>query len=411
MADVFRWDALLRATLRVEPLSPGQSRVHLLLPRGRQGLPTSAQLHAVRMLTCIRLDVPRMVKALIAQPAWRTHPPRILITGSSGGIGQRMLAFFEGLGWRVDRLVRRRQLRTSNHFREWFWDAQTTIDAHALEGADAVVHLAGRSIMTTRWSREQRDDFRNSRVNGTNLLARAIAQCKTPPKVLLCASGIHLYGDRGDDSLLENAGPGTGFLAHLTRDWEQASLPARDGPTGVRTLLLRMPMVLDRDSGALRGLVPSFRLGLGLILGTGRQWWPWVAMEDLLGASLHAIATTSMQGPVNVVAPEEVSAAEFSRALAHALDRGLCARLPVALVRTLLGSQAEAALHSVRAVPQALRAAQFQFAFPALANTLACELAPTPAQLALASGVAWDVESGAGSSHTSNDPGPTNPLS
>ena len=203
------------------------------------------------------------------------------------------------------------------------------------------------------------------------MLARAAAQAQVPPRVLIAASGGHAYGDRGDETMTEDAGIGSGFLAEIVRDWEAATAPAREA--GVRVANLRIGIVLHASSGAIKQMLLPFRMGLGVIVGPGTQHWPWVSMADAVGAIMHVMAS-NVSGPVNVVGTQEATSASFARALARALDKPLFGTMPAALLRAGLGEQAQGLIMSTRVVPDVLRRSGYSFALPTVEGALRWEV-------------------------------------
>ena len=253
---------------------------------------------------------------------------------------------------------------------EAHWDpAAGTIDRGALEGADAVVHLAGATIAGRFTERHEREVL-ESRVAGTRLLARTLTSLARKPAVLDSASAMGSYGDRGDELLDESSAPGTGFLADVGRAWEAETAPA--AAAGIRVVCMRTGLVLAREGGALPPLLTPARLGLGGPLGSGRQWWSWVAMDDLLAAYDFAIATPALAGPVNLATPVAVRQAELARVLGRVLGRPAFLPAPAFALRLLLGrGMADSLLlASTRLVPARLTAAGFRFRFEALEPAL-----------------------------------------
>lgn len=300
--------------------------------------------------------------------------PRVVVSGAHGAIGGEVCAWLRALGVRVDVLVRRGQrAREVAGGRAWWWEPREGggVEPGALDGAAAVVHLAAVNVMG-RWTHERKRAIRESRVLGTGVIARAVAESVSPPRVLVSASGAHAYGDRGDDTLTEDAEYGSGFLAELVRDWEAALAPAREAR--VRTVAARIGIVLHASSGAVREMALPFRLGLGVIIGSGRQHWPWVSMVDAVGAIVHAMGHAQVQGPTNVVGPEEVTAGSFTRAFARAVDRPLFGRVPAPLLRGVMGEQVDGLIMSTRVAPAALRRSGYAFALPGVEGTLRWEV-------------------------------------
>ena len=256
------------------------------------------------------------------------------------------------------------------------WDpAEGRIDPARLEGHDAVVHLAGAGIGDHRWTKGYKQEIRRSRVAGTDLLARTLAGLDTPPAVLASASGVNFYGDRGDEELTEEAPAGTGFLAGVVREWEAATAPA--SAAGIRVAHLRSGIVLSPRGGALRRQLTPFRLGLGGRIGSGRQYVSWIALDDAVAAIEHVLTTPSLSGPVNLVAPNPVTNAEFTRQLGKALNRPAVLAVPPAALKVVLGAEmvSELLLASMRVVPAALPRSGFSFTRPELGAALARLLA------------------------------------
>ncbi len=295
----------------------------------------------------------------------RAGPTRVAVTGSSGLIGSALVRALEGAGSTVIRLVRR-----APRPGEVRWDpAAGRIDAEGLVGVEAVVHLAGEPIAAGRWTAERKRRIRESRVQGTGLLAGALASLPTPPGVLVSGSASGYYGHRGDEVLTEDAGPGDNFTAEVAREWEAATAPA--AAAGIRVTHVRLGIVLSPDGGALAKMLPVFRCGLGGQLGHGRQWMSWASLRDTVAAIRMALIAPALAGPVNVCAPEPVTNAAFTRALARALGRPALLAVPAFALRLALGQLAEETLlASTRMVPTRLERAGFAFRDPALGPTL-----------------------------------------
>jgi len=291
---------------------------------------------------------------------------RIAVTGSSGFIGTALLGVLESAGHEVLRLVRKSPPAGA---RSVHWDpAAGTIDAAALEGLDAVVHLAGESIAGGRWTAARKRRIRDSRVEGTRLLARTLAGLGKPPRALVCASAVGFYGDRGDEVLTEESPPGTGFFSEVCGAWEAAADPARE--RGIRVAHLRTSLVLDPQGGALARLLPVFRWGLGAPLGSGLQWWSWVSRADLVGMFRFALEN-DIAGPINAATPQPVRCSEFTRTIGRVLGRPTWPPVPRAVLRFLAGEMAdEALLTSARIDPRRLVGAGFQFRHPSLEPAL-----------------------------------------
>lgn len=289
---------------------------------------------------------------------------RIAVTGASGLIGSALLPELRAAGHDVLTLVRRAP-QTGG---EVVWDPEAgTIDDAGLAGIDAIVHLAGFNL-GTRWTAARKQLILESRVTGTKLLAETAARLSPRPAVLVCASAIGFYGERGDDVLTETAPRGAGFLAEVVEAWETAAEPARNA--GIRVVNLRQGLVLSRDGGALAQLLTPFRLGLGGPVGSGRQWWSWVTMGDVVRAYLHALESP-VAGPINVTAPEPARNRDFVKALGHALHRPAFAPFPAFAVNAVLGEMGrELLLTSQRIVPQGLTDDGFEFRQPSLDGAL-----------------------------------------
>ena len=293
----------------------------------------------------------------------------VAVTGSTGLIGTALVRRLEAEGHRVLRFTRSRPAAPGLAS----WDPMGgRIDADALATADAVVHLAGRGIGTgLRWTRRVKDEIRESRVRGTRLLAETMAAVAGSggPRVLVCASGVHFYGDRGEEVLTESSRPDGGFLAGVVRQWEAAADPAR--AAGLRVVHIRNGLVQSPEGGALARLLPLFRLGLGGRLGSGRQWWSWVALDDTVGLYRHALLTEDLEGPVNGTAPNPVTNAEHAATLARVLGRPSFLPAPRFALGLVLGElAAELLFTSLRVQPVAAQASGYTFRFPDLEPAL-----------------------------------------
>ncbi len=300
---------------------------------------------------------------------------RILISGASGLIGRSLSAALREDGYEIVRLVRARPGEASGGV---FWDPQRDeLDPARLEGADAVVHLAGEGIADGRWSRAKKRRLLESRTRGTRLVAETLARLEKPPPVLVSASAIGYYGDRGDEPLDESSAPGRGFLSEVCVAWEAATAAARSA--GVRVVSLRLGLVLAREGGALPRLALPFRFGCGGRLGDGRQFVSWIALADVLGAILHALRTDTLRGPVNAVAPSPVTNAELARTLGRSLRRPALLPVPAFALRALAGEMADALLLSSACVyPRALEASGYDFVHPDLERALRVALERRP---------------------------------
>ncbi len=298
---------------------------------------------------------------------------QIAISGASGFLGGFLAARLTAAGHGVRPLVRGAPGPRGVPAGAIPWDPEGGIlDPDAVRGVDAVIHLAAEPI-GRRWTRERKRRIRESRVRGTETVARAIAAVRRPGTVLLSASAVGIYGDRGDDVLDERSGPGRDFLAGVATEWERATDPARDA--GARVVLLRTGVVLAADGGALARMLPVFRLGVGGPLGSGRQWMSWIAREDFARAVLFLLGAPEATGPVNLVAPHPVRNAEFARELGRAVGRPALLPAPPPALQLAFGEMAQGALlASQRALPRRLGELGFRFRLPLLPDALAFEL-------------------------------------
>jgi hypothetical protein len=245
-------------------------------------------------------------------------------------------------------------------------------DPSLVEGADAVVHLAAETIKGW-WTRTKKERIHESRTRGTEMIAKSIAAAEHKPRVFVSASGTGYYGHRKDEILTEESTVGRGFLAELARDWERATRPAQQA--GVRTVLLRISIVLSGRGGALQAMLPSFRMGMGGPVANGKQYWPWISLEDIVRVILFTIDNDSLQGPVNVCAPQHTTNRDFTRALGRVLHRPAFFPLPSVVVTLVLGEMGqEALLTSTRAEPQKLKTSGFTFKHPEIQEALASVL-------------------------------------
>ena len=280
----------------------------------------------------------------------------VAITGSHGLIGRELVPFLTTGGHRVTALVRGEASQG-----QVSWDpAVGALNASELDGVDGVVHLAGENIATSRWTEVHKRRVVESRVQGTRLLCEALAKLASPPKVLVSASAIGLYGDRGDEILDENSPSGEGFLASVAREWEAATEPA--AAAGIRVVHIRLGIVLSPRGGALAKMLTPFKMGAGGPIGNGRQYWSWISVDDAVGAIHHALMTNSLHGPMNVVSPDSVTNMEFTKTLGRVLSRPSVARVPAFAARLALGEMAEELLlASTRVQPKRLVDSEYRF--------------------------------------------------
>jgi uncharacterized protein len=290
---------------------------------------------------------------------------RILVSGASGPIGTALLASFKSPAVEAARLVRGAAKDAS----QISWDPLAPVSPGMVSGFDAVVHLSGESVVG-RWTDEKKKAILESRVLGTRNLATSLAQSAAKPRVFVCASAVGFYGNRGDELLSEESPSGHGFLPEVGREWEDASRIAAGA--GIRTVNIRIGFVLSPKGGALGNMLTPFKLGLGGRLGSGQQWWSWIHVDDIVGAIHHVMRTESLSGPVNLVAPNPVRNAKFTKVLASVLGRPAFFPVPEFALRLAFGDMAahELMLSSQRVEPARLRASGFAFRFPELRAAL-----------------------------------------
>ena len=295
-------------------------------------------------------------------------PAKILVSGSSGLIGAALIPALKSNGYEIACLVR----GAASGKDQIQWDPAQPLVPESVSGFDAVVHLAGESIVG-RWTEAKKRRIRESRVKGTLRLAEALAQAPQRPRVLISASAIGYYGDRGEETLREDSASGSGFLPEVCREWEDATELATKA--GIRTVQMRFGLVLSRFGGALQKMLPPFRLGVGGNMGNGRQWWSWIDIDDLVGAVQHVIKTETLRGPVNVVGPSPVTNAEFTKTLASVLSRPAILPMPAFAARLVFGQMGdELLLASQRVEPAKLLASGYVFQKPDLRLALSAIL-------------------------------------
>ena len=295
---------------------------------------------------------------------------KILITGATGIIGRSVCRALINGGHQVAALSRRlpavTDLAGAITFR---WEAVAEIPPAACwEGVEAVIHLAGEPVAAARWTEEHKQRIRDSRVKGSRNLVAGMRATTRPPKVLVSASAVGFYGDRGDEFLNESSDPGSDFLSEVCLDWEAEAARARE--LGVRVVFVRTGVALSPSGGALEKMLLPFKLGLGGRLGDGRQWFPWIHIEDIAGIFLHALMSPDVDGPINGVAPGIVTNEEFTRELAATLNRPVFFPVPELALRVLMGEMAEVVTASQRVVPQVALDTGYQFKYPNLRPAL-----------------------------------------
>ena len=287
-------------------------------------------------------------------------PQRIAITGASGLIGSALVGHLKSEGHTVQRLVRRATVAPD----EVQWDPKTGyVDIEALRGVDAVIHLAGVGVGDKRWTKRYKSEILNSRLLGTTAIANAVAEVK--PQVFISASAIGWYGDSGNRAVVESDSVGNDFLAAVCREWEGAADLAGD----VRTVKLRTGLVLDPTGGALGRMLPLFRFGLGGKLGSGKQWWSWITLHDVVRAIIFALEHP-IAGPVNLTTPNPVTNQEFTAALARAMNRPALFPAPAIALKIALGGFSSEVLGSKKVMPNALSDAGFVWDYPHITNAL-----------------------------------------
>ena len=295
---------------------------------------------------------------------------KILVTGATGLIGRSLCRVLTEDGHIVSAVSRSsakpKGLSVSEVYK---WDPQTGPPSQeAIEGVDALINLAGEPIDARRWSEEQKRSIRDSRVITTRHLVDGLRVGHKKPAVLVNSSAVGFYGDRGDEQLEETSPAGRGFMSDVCEEWEREA--SRAGDLGIRVVLVRTGVVLSAEGGALRKMLGPFRLGLGGPLGSGRQWFPWIHVKDIVGIFHHALVTSNLSGAMNGVAPQEVSNAEFTRQLAAVLHRPAFLPVPEMALRVLMGEMSSVLFGSQRVVPKAALGSGYEFQFPALRPAL-----------------------------------------
>ena len=289
-------------------------------------------------------------------------PMKILVTGATGLVGRELTNSLTSAGHEVLRLTRQNPTEVN----DIPWNPVTKyIPKARLENLDAVIHLAGENIAQSRWTPAFKEKMRFSRIEGTKLLCETLAQLQAPPKIFIGASAIGYYGNRGTEILTETSSPGTGFLADLCRDWETSVETLR--PLNTRIVQVRIGVVLSLRGGALAKMLTPFSLGAGGIVGDGKQYWSWVAIDDVVGAIEHCLTHSEISGPVNVVAPNPSTNFDFTKTLGSVLHRPTIFPLPAFAARLMLGEMADdLLLSSTRVIPSRLQETGYQFRCPTL---------------------------------------------
>lgn len=359
-----------------------EDTVHYTPPLGTVGRAVGDRIIRKRLASLFAYRHSVTAGDLAAHARAGLSPQRIAITGATGAIGRALAAYLTTAGHTVIPISRRPlvdlpdadPLGTAEAI---IWDpAAGTLDHEQLEGVDAVVHLAGEPIAReqwippARWTASRKTAILHSRVDGTATISKAIAACTNGPTVLVCASAIGVFGDRADEELTEAADPGEGYLAEVVKQWEAAAEPAR--AAGVRTVHTRFGIVLDPRAGALKRLLLPTLMGAGGAMGSGKQWWSWVAVDDVLGIIEYALATPSISGPVNVVAPNAVRQVELAQELGRVMHRPAYITTPVFALRLILGTELanELLIASTHVIPQVLNDSGYVFRYPELEPAL-----------------------------------------
>jgi hypothetical protein len=355
-----------------EPVGPAASRytdrIEFAPPFGALGAAADIWLARPRAERMLAYRHSMLREDLAAHARFRSRGPlHVAITGASGMLGSALTPFLTTGGHRVTPVTRRAEPRGAIR-----WDpASGAIDVSAFEGLDAVVHLAGENV-GVRWTGERKRRIRHSRTVGTRLLAEGLAALKRPPRVLVSASAMGIYGDRGDEILTEDAvpsGPPSDFMVEVGREWEAATEAAR--AAGIRVVKLRFGIILTPAGGALGRMLLPFRAGLGGPLGSGKQWVSWISVDDAIGAVHHALFTEELAGPVNAVAPEPVTSRTFAATLGRVLHRPALLPAPAPALRLLYGEMADTALLASQRVSSArLVASGYSFRHPRLESAL-----------------------------------------
>ncbi len=313
----------------------------------------------------------RVLNDLTLHNRSRGKPLTVVLTGGSGLIGTALKDFLTSGGHEVRPLLRRSGTSRGNGA---VWDPLgEDVDQAVFEGADAVVHLAGESLAALRWSEEKKKRILQSRRQGTELIARALARVTDPPQVLVSASAVGYYGARGNEIVTEESSPGQGFLAMVCREWEGATGPARKA--GIRVVMLRTGFVINPLGPGLGKMLPPFKAGLGGRIGTGRQYMSWIDLDDVVGLIHHALTRPGVSGPLNATAPNPVPNATFTDALGRVLGRPTVVPLPAVAIKGLLGEMGtELLLKGARALPQKAEETGYEFLFPNLEDSLRFQL-------------------------------------
>ena len=289
---------------------------------------------------------------------------KALITGASGLIGTELQKALREKGWEL-LLASRSEPKDDRHIKWTVEEGFRDEDLDRLEGLDAVIHLAGENVAGLRWTDEKKKAIRDSRVHGTRTLIDAFTKLKNRPKAFIAGSAIGFYGNRGDDEMTEASPAGEGFFPEVCRDWEAESRRAED--LGIRTVLLRTGIVLSKDGGALGTMLLPFKMGVGGVVGSGKQWMSWISLEDQIRAMLFVLENESIRGAVNLTSPNPATNEQFTKTLGEVLYRPTFLPLPEFAVGMIFGEMGDALLlDSTKVLPKRLEDAGFEFKFPEL---------------------------------------------
>ncbi len=290
---------------------------------------------------------------------------KILVSGSSGFIGSALIPYLQDKGFDVSRLIRKK-IQPQIYI---FWDPENGIlERESVEGFDVIINLCGENIVG-RWTEKKKNRIKTSRINTASLISKTISELTNPPKLFISASAVGFYGNRGDEVLNEESAIGKGFLAEVSNEWETAAKVNVN--SGTRVVLLRSGLVLGKNGGALKQMLTPFKMGLGGMLGDGKQYWSWIALDDTLGSIFHIVNTDSIQGPVNIVAPDPVTNKEFVHILSEVLKRPALFHMPAFIVRSIFGEMAdEGLLSSTRVYPAKLTESGYKFNYHDLKKAL-----------------------------------------
>lgn len=360
-----RWEHTHRFESDGDTVSTLEDHIEYELPVAPLGELFGGHLTKTRLERMFRYRHTITAQDIAAHRHAGVRPMHVLVTGSNGLLGGALVPFLTTGGHEVTRLVRSPAGEGQVH-----WDpAAGELDAATLPALDAVVHLAGENISEGRWTEDKKRRILESRVKGTRLVAESLARREKPPRVLVCASAIGFYGDRGDETVDERSAPGAGFLADVCRQWEDAAEAARTA--GIRVVHLRFGVILSASGGALAKMLLPFRVGAGGVLGDGKQYMSWVALDDAVGAVHFALTRESLRGPVNAVAPNPVTNREYTHTLGKVLSRPTIVPVPAFAARLAFGEMADALLlSSTRVEPRVLQEAGYDFRFAGLQDAL-----------------------------------------